>query len=63
MGYLHQLYVHDGTNFNGVEGIQWQTTLHEEGVACYENIGTTCFIIVKSTIFITIEPCRCYRCK
>ncbi len=57
LGYLCQLCAHDGTNFNGIEGIKWQTTLHGESVACYENIGT-CLIIMKKTIFTTIEPCR-----
>jgi len=25
----------------------------------HEEIGTTCLIITRSTIFITIQPCRC----
>ncbi len=28
-------------------------------MVCRENIGMTCFIIMKSIVFITIEPCKC----
>ncbi len=28
-------------------------------MACHENIGMTCFIIMKSNVLITIKPCRC----
>jgi hypothetical protein len=28
-------------------------------MACHENIGMTCFIIMKSNVLITIEPCKC----
>lgn len=48
-----------GTNLSVIKGIQWKTTLHGEGVVFYENIRMTCLIITRSTIWITIKPCRC----
>jgi hypothetical protein len=57
--YLCQLYTHGGIGLNVIESIWWQTTLHGEGMAYHENIGVTCFIIVKSTIWIAIKPCKC----
>jgi hypothetical protein len=53
-----QLCAHGGTGFNVIEGIHWQSTLHGEGVAFHENIGT-CFIITRSMIKITLKPCKC----
>jgi hypothetical protein len=32
---------------------------HGKDMACHEDIGTTYFIITKSTILITIKPCKC----
>jgi hypothetical protein len=29
-------------------------------MAYHENIGMTCFIIMRSNIWIAIKPCRCY---
>jgi hypothetical protein len=35
-------------------------TLHEKGVILYQNIGTTCLIIITSIIIIIIvEPNKC----
>ncbi len=46
-------------NSNYIKGIRWQTTHHEEGMACHEDIGMKCFIIMRSTILTIIKPCRC----
>jgi len=46
-------------NFNDIKGIQWQITHHGEGMACHEDIGMKCFIIMRSTILIIIKPYRC----
>ncbi len=59
LGYLCQLCVHGGTNFNVSKGIWWQTTLHGENMASHENIGVACLIIMRSTVWIIIKPCRC----
>ncbi len=41
LAHLCQPCAHDGTSLNGIEGIQWQTTHHGEGMACHEDIGMT----------------------
>jgi hypothetical protein len=56
---LCQPCAYGGTDLNVIKGIGWQTTLHGEGVVFYENIRITCLIITKSTIWITIKPCKC----
>jgi hypothetical protein len=60
LGHLCQPCAHNGTSLNGIEGIRWQTTHHGEGMVCHEDIGMTWFIVMKSTIIITING-RCWQ--
>jgi hypothetical protein len=59
LGHLCQLCAYDGIGPSGIEGIQWKTTFHGEGMVCLKTFGMTYFIITKSIVFITIKPCKC----
>jgi hypothetical protein len=55
LGYLCQLCAHGGIGLSGIEGIQWQTTYHGEGMVCLKTLERH----VLSIVFITIKPCKC----
>ncbi len=38
MGHLCQLCAHGGIGPSGIEGIQWQTTYHGEGILCLKTL-------------------------
>jgi hypothetical protein len=40
---------------NGIEGIQWQTTLHGKGKVFHENSGTICLVIMRSSFIDVVK--------
>jgi len=38
LGHLCQLCAHGGTSPNCIEGIQWHTTYHGEGMVCFKTL-------------------------